>query len=98
MENKLLHDWTLVSIEIDWSAGRVQLGFRPPQGGLAYLIARDFLKIEVPRRQEWGPSSSVMSHVGPRECGDGLRSMSILIQTGDSVEITAREIQLPAAP
>jgi hypothetical protein len=96
MESKQMHDWSLVTISVDWSVGCVQLDLCPRPGERSRVIARDFRKVEVPRRQEWGASVSVMSHVGPDECGPELRRLSILMQSGDSIEIVAREIEMPA--
>jgi hypothetical protein len=95
MESKQMHDWTMVAINVDWSAGCIRLDLRPRHGECAQVIVRDFRRIEVPRRQEWGASVSIMSHVGPHEYDTDLRRISILMQSGDSIEIIAREIEMP---
>jgi hypothetical protein len=95
MESKQMHDWTLVAIDIDWSTGRMQLDLHPRPGERAHVIARDFRRIEVPRRQEWGASVSILSHDGPHEYETDLRRLAILMQSGDSIEIIAREIEMP---
>lgn len=97
MESYQMHDWILVEVRVDWGAGRVQLDLSRKPGELSQVIARDFRKVEVPRRQEWGESVSVMTHVGPDQYDVDLRRLSILMQSGDSIEIVAREIEMPLA-
>lgn len=95
MENRQMHDWSLVAIRVDWDAGCVQLDMCPKPGEVSRVIARDFRKIAVPRRQEWGASPSVMSHAGPDQCETDLQCLSIMMQSGDCIEIVAREIEMP---
>jgi len=92
MESRQMHDWTLIAVRVDWGSGCVQLDMRSKPGELGRVVARDFRKVEVPRRQEWGESGSVMSHVGPEQYDADLRRLSILMQSGDS-----REIEMPVA-
>ena len=97
MESHQMHDWILIEVRVDWAVGRVQVDLSPKPGEVSRVIARDFLKIEVPRRQEWGEGVSVMTHVGPDQYEAGLRRLSILMQSGDSIEIIAREIEMPTS-
>ena len=96
MEDKLMHDWTLKNIEVTWQGGTVRLGLISSPGVTKYLTARDLVELVVPRRQEWGPSESIMSSDGPAPHGDNNQRLEILMQSGDSLSITAREITMPS--
>jgi len=95
VESRLLHDWTLKNIEVTWQSGVVRLDLIPSPGVTKCLTARGLIELVVPRRQEWGPSESVMSSNGPQPHSGGQR-LEILMQSGDSILITAREITMPA--
>lgn len=95
MESKLMHDWTLKSIEVTWQSGTVRLDLISSPGVAKCLTARDLIELVVPRRQEWGPSESIMSSNGPEPHDDGQR-LEILMQSGDSLLIIAREITMPS--
>ncbi len=97
-ESYQMHDWTLGAVRIDWSTGVLRLDLSPKPDEISQIIAKDFRKIEVPRRQAWGESVSVMTHVGPEQYEEDLQRLSILMQSGDSIEVVAREIEMPAVP
>jgi hypothetical protein len=94
MEDKAMHDWTLKNIEVAWRDGVVRLDLVSSPGVTKCLTARDLIELVVPRRQEWGPSESIMSSNGPEPHDDGQR-LEILMQSGDSLLIIAREITMP---
>lgn len=96
MEDKSLHDWTLRILEVDWAGGTVRLALTSGLGVTKYLAACDLVELVVPRLQEWGPSASIMSSEGPAPHGDHCQRLKILLQSGDSIVIVAREITLPS--
>ena len=95
MEDKSLHDWTLKTIELDWGGGTVKLGMSSSPGVIEYLTAQDLVELVVPRLQEWGPSESIMSSEGPLPDGNNNQRLKILMQSGDSLVIVARDIVMP---
>ena len=95
MESDQMHDWSLLGVMVTWHAGLVQLDVSLKPGEICRVIARDFRKVEVLRYQEWRPSESIMTHVGPDQYKGDLWRLFILMQTGDSIEIIAREIEMP---
>lgn len=97
MEKKLMHDWTLKSIEVLWESGAVRLNLSSSPGVTKCITARDLVELAVPRRQEWGPSQSIMSSIGPLQSPDNNQQLRILMQSGDSISIVAREITMPSA-
>jgi hypothetical protein len=96
MEDKLMHDWTLKDIEVMWKSGTVRVDLICRPGVIKSLTALDLVELAVPRRQEWGPSESIMSHEGPLRRPDGRQQLQILMQSGDSIVIIAGEIAMPS--
>jgi hypothetical protein len=97
MEDKVMHDWTLKNIEVAWESGTVRLDLISSPGITKSLTARDFVELVVPRRQDWGPSKSIMSSNGPLRRPDGNQQLEILMQSGDTLLIIAHEIMMPSA-
>jgi hypothetical protein len=79
-----LHDASLAAIHISWAAARCDLRLRPVSLPSHLLVFDGFTNIELPRRESWGPSSSVNSLAQPRE---GL--FEIELQSGDTIRIEA---------
>jgi len=79
-----LHDATLAAICIDWDAARCDVRLRPVGLSSHLLVFEGFTHIELPRRQVWGPSSSINTVAQPRE---GL--FDIELQSGDVIRIEA---------
>lgn len=96
MEDKLMHDWTLKGIEVNWQTGTVSLSLISSPGITKSLTARDLVELVVPRRQEWGPSDSILSSKGPQSRSDNNQQLEILMQSGDLLLIVAREITMPS--
>jgi hypothetical protein len=96
MEDKLMHDWTLKNIEVAWKGGTVRLDLICSPGVIKCLTAQNLVELVVPRRQEWGPSESIMGHNGPLRRPDGNQELEILMQSGDSLVIVAGEITMPS--
>ena len=79
-----LHDAVLAAIYVSWEAGRCDLSLRPVDLPPHLLIFEGFSNIELPRRESWGPSSSVNSI---RQLQEGL--FEIELQSGDTLRIEA---------
>jgi hypothetical protein len=92
----MMHDWTLYSITVDWEAGTAT--FSLSWSGRPFsLVAHDVRQLDVPRRFDWGPSVSVNKTRGPDLSEGGLFSLSIEMQSGDTITIMAARFDLPAA-
>lgn len=88
-----LHDWSLASIEYQWADARCELLF------LGYksqkrLIAKNMCDLRVPQKNDWGPSDSVNTVSGPFDASDGAKSLTIEMQSGDKIALTASEFEL----
>jgi hypothetical protein len=90
-----MHDWTLLSVNVNWAEGSVSVAFDAPTGS-AFLKANDLHDLRIPRVRNWGPSVSVYEAFGPSALDEGLTRFSIEMQTGDRIEIVARSFELPA--
>lgn len=97
MEDEPMHDWTLKGIEVNWRSGTLSLSLLSSPGITKCLTARDLVELVVPRRQEWGPSNSIMSSKGPLSRSDDNQQLEVLMQSGDLLLIVAREITMPSA-
>jgi hypothetical protein len=91
-----LHDWSLVSIEYEWKSARCELLFLGHKSQKK-LIARDVRDLRVPRRNDWGLSESVNTVSEPVDVGDGMKSLTIEMQSGDEIALTAVEFELVGA-
>jgi len=79
-----LHDAVLTSISVGWDAARCELRFRLVDRPSHVLVFEGFTNIELPRRESWGPSSSVNS---ARQPAYGV--FEIELQSGDVIRIEA---------
>lgn len=84
-----MHDWTLLSLRIDWESGEVLIVIRGPKGE-DKIRASGALEIHVPRALPWGPSVSINAVTGPTVLENGLSSLDIEMQSGDTIKIVAR--------
>lgn len=79
-----LHDAVLVFIDISWEAARCDIRLRPVGLPSHLLVFGGFRNIELPRREEWGRSSSINTLRQPH---DGI--FEIELQSGDTIRIDA---------
>ena len=56
-----MHDWTLLSVLLEWSAGQATLSFKSPEGD-EILVTRSVVDLRVAQFNEWGPSASVKKY------------------------------------
>ncbi len=96
MDNKLMHDWSLTGVELDWTDGVARFLLMASPGVSASITATGLTELVVPRYQEWGPSSSIMSSSGPAPCDEENQRLEVLMQSGDRLVIVAKEIHMPS--
>jgi hypothetical protein len=89
-----MHDWTLQSVHYEWELSEATLMFLTHISSQR-LVARDVRDLHVPRREEWGPSSSVNKVEESAEAG--VRTLMVEMQSGDQITISAAEFELVAA-
>lgn len=89
-----MHDWVLVSVSVDWEVGtaRLELSW---DGHLQAITARGLSNLLLPRRHPWGPSVHVNESHGPTQLESGDHLLSIEMQSGDKIELIAKEIEMP---
>lgn len=95
-----MHDWTLRTIEYVWESSSVTVALRrwsrargAPED--VQLFAGGVVDLLVPRRNEWGPSVSVLECDGPSETADGYQRLVLQMQSGDRLTIIARTFEMP---
>jgi hypothetical protein len=90
-----MHDWTLKSILFEWDLARVTFAFESQRAADTKLIAERVLDLHVPQRRDWGRSVSVNKLIGPSDVGNGVRELTIQMQSGDLIRITAGAFSIP---
>lgn len=91
----MMHDWTLLTIMVDWLDSTVRIAFRNRKSQEVFLMAEGLTNLRVPKREEWGGSVSVNEVDGPKVLQNGSLYFSIQMQSGDKIEMEARSISLP---
>lgn len=89
-----MHDWTLLSIVLEWRSGQVSFSFKS-ETGPEHLIAHSVSELLVSQHNEWGPSVSVNEVRGPFTTDGGFQSLEVEMQSGDILKVTARSFELP---
>lgn len=86
-----LHDSVLRSIDIDWVEGEARLRFCHASGDLVIVVC-SCSRMELPRREPWGPSHSVnRAEVG--QLDNGRERLTIEMQSGDVLILEGSEIE-----
>ena len=88
-----MHDWTLVSIAMDWSSAVVTVRLLDRTSTPREIVAYGVRSIAVRRNEPWGPSVSVLGYRLAEK--GGVIQLQIDIQSGDSMDIEAARIDLP---
>ncbi|EGW21444.1 hypothetical protein [Methylobacter tundripaludum] len=92
-----MHDWTLVSILVDWIKGIVTITFKNYKSNQVILIADGLVNLHIPKREEWGESVSINEVTGPILLSNGNYHLKLEIQSGDKIELEAKFIKMPEA-
>jgi hypothetical protein len=90
-----MHDWSLLSLNVDWAAGDARVVLRSPSGEVS-IRASELRELHAPRHRPWGPSASINAVNGPIQGPDEQASLVIEMQSGDSIRIVARAIEMPS--
>jgi hypothetical protein len=92
-----MHDWTLVSIVVEWMKGIVTITFDTYEFNHVILTADGLIELIVPKHNEWGESVSVNKACGPVPLENGNYRLELEIQSGDTIILEAKSIQMPNA-
>ena len=92
-----MHDWTLVSILVDWIKGIVTITFKNYESNQVKLTADGLINLHIPKHEEWGESVSINEFIGPILLSDGNYHLELEIQSGDRIELEAKSIKMPEA-
>lgn len=90
-----MHDWTLVSISIEWAPGRGEIVLKDSSSKFQSIQFEGLVKIFIPKLEEWGPSVSINSVESFVLANDRMQGLKIEMQSGDIIEIETAEIRLP---
>lgn len=90
-----MHDWTLVSFNVEWAEAILKITFKNEKSEKAYLVAENFSSLIIPKREKWGESKSVNKVEGPIALSNGSIYLFIEMQSGDKIEIEAERIIVP---
>ena len=90
-----MHDWSLISINIDWLESKLIVSFKNNQSENSYLICEKFIAFNISKKDEWGSSISINGILDFKKLGNGNFHIKFEIQSGDLCEIEAEKITLP---
>lgn len=89
----MMHDWSLLSISVEWENGLCTFTFMTYPKLIKKLICEELLFINIPRNREWGPSISVL-YANEITSIDGYNKIDIEMQTGDIITVKAKNIYI----
>ena len=90
-----MHDWVISTFKVDWDKSEIDITFKT-SSGVRHILATDFVEINIPKKNEWGPSASVYKVDSPVQLKNKNAKISIQMQSGDTITIEARQIILPS--
>lgn len=89
-----MHDWTLVSISLEWRSSTVVVTLLDRTSMPREITARGIRQIAVSHDEPWGPSVSVLGYRCSAEAG--VSRLQIEMQSGDLINIAADTLDMPA--
>jgi hypothetical protein len=89
-----LHDATLDGISLEWRTGLVRIAIRLESHEITHveLHALETRHLACPRREDWGKSTYINEVRGPHPVDGGGVRLEIEMQSGDVIEVEAREV------
>jgi hypothetical protein len=90
-----MHDWTLLSIVVEWMKGIVTVTFDTYEYNHVVLTAEGLIELVIPKHDEWGESVSVNRVRGPVQLENGNYHLALEIQSRDTITLEAKSIQMP---
>ncbi|MCG8711119.1 hypothetical protein JHU04_004497 [Brenneria sp. 4F2] len=90
-----IHDWTLLSLLVDWSKGELNISLLNSGSEQVVIKANGIKLINIPKSDEWGESVSVNELIEFNADFNGFERMRIEVQSGDVIEVIAEKILFP---
>ncbi|MCH7335316.1 hypothetical protein [Acinetobacter sp. NIPH 2699] len=90
-----MHDWSLISIQIDWIQSSLIVHLKDSQSQNVMLIAEKFKTFNISKKNEWGESISINQIINLSILDNGNSFLKVEIQSGDVFEIEAEKITFP---
>jgi hypothetical protein len=91
------HDWTLNSVQYDWEKARAVFVFKQAEPPFTILVAEGVTDLHIPQVREWGPSVSINKMAEPVDVENGLKKLTIEMQSGDTITVIATDFSLELA-
>lgn len=88
----LCHDWTLVSLNVSWQIGELEIEMLDSASERRIWVAKNLVSLILPRQHPWGPSVSI-NKVGASNVGGNVNAR-IEMQSGDVIECNAGSFEL----
>jgi hypothetical protein len=91
-----MHDWIFEKASVDWKEAVARLEFNW-HGKLKVVRATGLSDIHLPRHLPSGRSDAVDRCDGPTKLQSGGYGLAIEMQSGDKIELVARQFEMPSA-
>ena len=88
-----MHDWTLVSVTVDWESSTVVVETRSPNADIVKVSLHGVTLVSIPKREEWGPSVSINKVDGPIHQFGSVK-LAIEMQSGDTIFLEGKSIDM----
>lgn len=88
-----MHDWTLLSINIDWAAAEATLIALDRTSAERRVVARGLRFFHLERHEPWGSSSSI-NEMSQRAGEAEPLALSLQMQSGDWIRLGAGSISI----
>ncbi|WP_167528674.1 hypothetical protein [Paraburkholderia azotifigens] len=86
------HDWTLVSLNVSWQIGELEIEMLDSTSTRRTWIAKNLVSLVLPRQHPWGPSVSIYK-VEVSNAGTNVTAR-LEMQSGDVIECIAGSFEL----
>lgn len=98
-----MHDWTLVSIHLDWDVGALEISLLDETSAKRCLRFERLRDVSIGRAQPWGPSESINAFSVLKGNEDSALKVKIEMQSGDELNVVAGscmldDVRIRAAP
>lgn len=90
-----MHDWTLVSVLLEWKAASVSVILIDRSSMTRELIAHGFRGVTLRHDEPWGESVSILELQSIEPLANGASRLSIQMQSGDVFVLEADRFDIP---
>ena len=90
-----MHDWTILSVHFEWLKSAITIKLLNSKSQEVELLVEGSKLLLLPKRDDWGESSSVNEIIGPTLLENGSYYLAIEIQSGDKIELEGDNVIMP---